>query len=341
MGAQARRHHVVSKFYLRYFADENERVTTVELPGEQRFTQGIADASVRKDFYTVVDADGQTSDVIEREAFGAVESEAAAAWRALDAGIWPLPDEHRANMAGWLGLQLLRGNAVRDSMNQIGTHGLTLDVIVGGRERVRLALQAAGEPADEASVDREWIDFFRNPLHAAVHANHHLHHIGRLLPEVVAGLLNRLWILTVFERKPLATSDHPVCVVPNKAMTEMGLGTGILNADEIFAPLTRRLALTMVNRAPLPPKLANLAHDIQSPGVAKTALYSNSCTSRNARRFLYHHPAEDPLEGLDLPEPRKREMSVNADPWRWMREDDQKVLLGAGIGPEAVRALLH
>lgn len=33
MPEQARRHHVVSKFYLRYFANDNERVTTVMLPG--------------------------------------------------------------------------------------------------------------------------------------------------------------------------------------------------------------------------------------------------------------------------------------------------------------------
>jgi hypothetical protein len=32
---QARRHHVVSKFYLRHFADEREQLTTVLLPGDQ------------------------------------------------------------------------------------------------------------------------------------------------------------------------------------------------------------------------------------------------------------------------------------------------------------------
>jgi hypothetical protein len=41
MGEQAKRHHLVSKFYLRYFADERDQITTVMLPGDRRFTQSI------------------------------------------------------------------------------------------------------------------------------------------------------------------------------------------------------------------------------------------------------------------------------------------------------------
>ena len=47
MGAEnspvARRHHTVPRFYLRGFA-EAERIATVRLPGDQRFTQSINDA---------------------------------------------------------------------------------------------------------------------------------------------------------------------------------------------------------------------------------------------------------------------------------------------------------
>ena len=42
MPEQARRHHVVSKFYLRYFANDNERVTTVMLPGDRARGDGMA-----------------------------------------------------------------------------------------------------------------------------------------------------------------------------------------------------------------------------------------------------------------------------------------------------------
>jgi Protein of unknown function (DUF4238) len=56
---QARRHHVVSKFYLRYFANDNERITTIMLPGERTFPQSIGDASVQTGYYTVIDQEGQ------------------------------------------------------------------------------------------------------------------------------------------------------------------------------------------------------------------------------------------------------------------------------------------
>lgn len=66
MVEQARRHHVVSKFYLRYFANDNERIRTVMLPGERTFPQSIGDASVQTGYYTVIDQEGQQSDAMEQ-----------------------------------------------------------------------------------------------------------------------------------------------------------------------------------------------------------------------------------------------------------------------------------
>ena len=70
-----------------------------------------------------------------------------------------------------------------------------------------------------------------------------MQHLADLLPRVTQSLLDRSWLLTVFERKALATSDHPVYVVPNEDLTEMGMGTGIENAMVIHAPLTCRHSL--------------------------------------------------------------------------------------------------
>lgn len=66
MPDQARRHHVVSKFYLRYFANDHERVTTVMLPGDRTFQQSIGDASVQTDYYAVIDQAGYRSDAAEQ-----------------------------------------------------------------------------------------------------------------------------------------------------------------------------------------------------------------------------------------------------------------------------------
>lgn len=127
----------------------------------------------------------------------------------------------------------------------MASHALLLEVILGGRTRLREVLSAAGEPVGEEAVNREWIGFFKNPIRAEVRANHHMQHLANMLPRVAQSLLDRSWLLTVFERKTLATCDHPVHVVPNEDLTQTGRGTGIENAPVIYVPLTHRHSLAM------------------------------------------------------------------------------------------------
>jgi len=340
MPEQAGRHHVVSKFYLRHFANDNERVTTVMLPGDRTFPQSIGDASVQTGYYTVIDQEGQQSDAAER-ALSLVEAHAATAWREVAAGVWPLPNEHRGSMAAWVALQLLRGTSVRNSMSELASQALLLEVILGGRTRLREGLIAAGEPIDDEAVNAEWVGLFRDPLRAEARANHHMQHLADLLPRVTQSLLDRSWLLTVFERRALATSDHPVYVVPNEDLTQMGMGTGIENATVIHLPLTRRQSLAMYQPSAVPPQLAGLGRDLRWPGVTATALYSNFCTVNSARRFLFHHPDDAPLAGVDLPQPREREVAINAQLWGWIAADDRQVLLDADFGPDDLAALLE
>jgi hypothetical protein len=121
---------------MRYFANDNERVTTVMLPGDRTFPQSIGDASVQTGFYTVIDQAGQQSDAVE-QALSLVEADAATAWREVAAGVWPLDDEHRGSVAAWVALQLLRGSSVRNSMSELASHTLLLEMILGGRTRLR------------------------------------------------------------------------------------------------------------------------------------------------------------------------------------------------------------
>ncbi len=174
------------------------------------------------------------------------------------AGVWPLPGEHRGGVAAWVALHLLRGSSVRNSMSELASHALLLDVILGGRTRLREALIAAGEPVDDDRVNREWVRLFKFPFRAEARAEHHMQHLADLLPRVTQSLLDRSWLLTEYERKALATSDHPVYVVPNEELTRMGMGTGIENATVIHAPLTRRHSLAMYQPSAVPTQLAAL-----------------------------------------------------------------------------------
>jgi hypothetical protein len=49
--------------------------------------------------------------------------------------------------------------------------------------------------------------------------------------------------------------------------------------------------------------------DVQCAGVTKTALYLNDAMAKTARKYLFHHPADGPFAGLELPEPRIRELA--------------------------------
>ena len=334
----ARRHHLVSRFYLRYFADDNEQVTTVMLPGDRVFTQAARRASVTNDFYTAIGHDGLETDAAEG-AFSEIEGPASEAWRQIAYGEWPLPPTEREVVASWIALQLIRGSGTRRMMSDIGSDLISLTTMVGGTARVREALKDAGRAYDEESVVREWISLFQNPLRVEVNANHHLAHIAEILPRVAESLLDRWWVLTSFKRKGLATCDHPVHIVPNKRDLALRSGTGIETADQIHIPMTRRLSLVMARRDSLPGEIASQIEDVLQPGVAKVALFSNSCTVNNARRVLVHHPNDNPLVGLELPQPRSREVGdAGEDPWRFMPTADRQILIDAGLAPPQIFA---
>lgn len=140
---------LVSKFYLRYFADDEDMITTVFLPGDRFVVQNIANASVQNNFYTGIGLDGQETDVAE-DAFGLIEAPAAEAWEQIACGVWPLRDDGREAVAAWVALHLLRGGGNRNQMSEIGTDLLNLQVLSGGRARLREVLREQGLPCDES-----------------------------------------------------------------------------------------------------------------------------------------------------------------------------------------------
>lgn len=76
-------------------------------------------------------------------------------------------------------------------MSELASHALLLEVILGGRKRVREALIAAGQPVDDGSVNREWVGFFKDPIRAEARAEHHMQHLAKLRPQVSRSLLDR------------------------------------------------------------------------------------------------------------------------------------------------------
>jgi hypothetical protein len=280
-----RRHHTVNKSYLRRFANGDGRLMQVELPGSKHVLVSITDATVYKNFYLLRLPDGTETDAAE-DAFSVVESAATEAIRSLvDHRTWPIPPRVRQDLAGWAALQYLRGPWVRQLGREIaeGFSGTGVPITTGAGEQITLTMSADG--LDELTGSRLQLDL-----------------IQRQLPEVAAMLCERDWILTFYRRKRLATSDAPI-VLRSNADHPAFLGVGIANAGEIHVPLDRRVGLSMGNEG---------TGDLRMPGVAKTALYLNDAMAKNARKYIFHHPEDDPLSGLELPEPRRRELASPA-----------------------------
>ncbi len=155
---RTRRQHVVSRFYLSGFADDQDRLRRIVLPGENSHVVSVRDATVVKDFYTV-QIGSETSDLFER-LFAQFEQRAAGALaRVIRGRQWPLSPGDKAALAVWVALQYLRSEGVRRSQTQMRAQRIRLLVGVSGKEALRRHIEAAeGEVVDDARLDAEWRD---------------------------------------------------------------------------------------------------------------------------------------------------------------------------------------
>ena len=107
-------HHVVPKFYLRGFANENELIIRRPLAPSADSTVrpvGIGAAMVRTDFYKV-ESESVHPDAFEDE-LSKVESHTAPAFERVINGQGPMSIDDRGRVASWIALQYLRSEASR------------------------------------------------------------------------------------------------------------------------------------------------------------------------------------------------------------------------------------
>ncbi|MER7109381.1 hypothetical protein ABT360_17040 [Streptomyces sp. NPDC000229] len=90
------------------------------------------------------------------------------------------------------------------------------------------------------------------------------------------------------------------------------LGVGIGNAAAILMPIDRRAAIVMASPGP---------DDFFVRSHTKPAEELNQRFAYNARRELFHHPDDDPLDGVDQPSVRDREMVISQSPESYLLPD--------------------
>jgi hypothetical protein len=85
---RSRRHHTVPRFHLRGFASDAGQLRQIDLNSGRQTLVSIDDATVIKDFYTVVLDDGTRSDVWEKRLAEVEAVVAPMVRRAIDEPVW-------------------------------------------------------------------------------------------------------------------------------------------------------------------------------------------------------------------------------------------------------------
>lgn len=325
----ARRHHVVSKFYLTGFSDDARRLTRVALPGIESHPVSVDDATVAKDFYNVRLPSGERSDVFER-LWGQIEAPAAAVLNDVVRGVWPLPPRQKVTLASWIALQHLRGRETRASLTGWDAGMIRLVVGSSGKEALRRHIEKAeGAAVHDARLDAEWSDLTKpgGPT-LEDHVEQHVDAIIDLVPPTAAMLADQQWSLDVFDKASLITSDHPVLLIPHKEQPRW-MGVGLATAAGWAVPLTRRLAL-VTNASPGGPDTRPQGFDMRP-----LAHMLNKGVAAQAQKSVFHHPGDASLlDGVLLPQPA-------ASTWSGFGGDDpirEEGLFG-GLSPEQMKAM--
>ncbi|MCX4608693.1 DUF4238 domain-containing protein [Streptomyces mirabilis] len=307
-----RRHHTVPRLLLRRFAD-GERLVRVPLDGGEPMLVGVGDVTVRRDFYSMRTEDGQLDDTVEN-LLSDLEGQAAPVIRKIiQERLWPLPVGDRAILGQWIAAQHVRIPAVRQANNEIFDQLTKIMVAAGGKPEMRRLLEEqSGEPVTDEEVEAMWdemTDF--NSYDAELSVNDQMLMMGRSMETAYDAMMNRSWGLCRFERKTLLLSDHPVTLMRDPRQPEWR-GVGLANAAAILVPIDRRAAIFMQ-----PPGIP----DHELPASTRVARELNHRFAWNSRIELFHHPEDNPLDGIELPPVRSYEAEFSQTAEDFVRPD--------------------
>lgn len=313
--AGAKLHHTVPQFYLRGFATDDGRITTVKLPGERRFTQKIGSTAAINHFYSI-DGHPDGPDAFER-ALSKLEAGAADVLRVIVDGDWPLSAAQRLTLSTFLAVQYVRGPDHRRTMEYLAAQITRLELTYTGRENVqRWAERRYGVELDEDEAEGLWQRTTRPEgppitMPPLAHIAQIIESANKLLPYIVG----RPWTLVQFNRRPLVTSDSPVGLMPEQGAAPWE-GVGFATAQLITFPLTRKLGLIMgdgmlfAERGILVERLRAGEADETKPGTTSMARLINGLTVHSASEYVYHHPGDGDALPSPLPGPTLSNLSI-------------------------------
>lgn len=283
--------------YIRRWADDNERVHVVDLAAGKDYLASIADVPVLNEFYTLESEDGTKSDAFELVLAG-VEGKSASVFDAIEAGEWPLDDEHRGVMANFVALQMARlpsmRNVMDESMTQINQ--MMAQMTLASPEAFEKTLEAvSGQSATEA--DRAALrgalgeESWETMLTGAGFMDMMLEGID----EVLQPIYDMRWTLVTAERGEFITSDQPVFHWRHPTWPE-NRPWGLFTSERTHLPINRHQIMTMKFEFDDQNKLVTRRPDDEqtmlAPGVH--IVNANAALASDRRFFVHPSALDDP-----------------------------------------------
>lgn len=294
------RHHLVPQSLLRRFADERERLVMVPRLGGEPKRTSVATACAETGFYAIEVADeyvDQADSEYVETLLSQVEDKAKRHLDAILDGCFPLSDQTKFDLALFLALQVARGWVFRNDLVEIATHAARMHTATISEDRVREWLRERGEPTDAQSIRENLRGVRAMEGMRVVPSNGEA--VRQMLQYAIDGvhphLYFRNWRLLRFDSPCLLISDEPVALWgrPTRDLDQHPLG--VATADAVWFPIDRCHALALLQSG---------EEKISDASAIRTRQL-NVAVAAGAHRWIFHHPADAPLAGLEIPAPAK------------------------------------
>ncbi|WP_300908635.1 DUF4238 domain-containing protein [Corynebacterium stationis] len=301
---QAKRHHVIPKFYLNGFA-LNRKIQVQELSG-RAYSASTTNAFVVNNYYAIGSQETGTSLEFEDQ-LAKIEKHASIALRVLrnDRAI---DIEEKAQIAEFILAQWVRGPDFRlssESFNNLAIRDMA-------RQSTETDLRLFHELSFRRLVsDDDWTLLWKkytsdNGPEFENEVSYSFTQMKNFTREAIKTfLLIRSWFVLEFEDPILICGDRPVALSDMQRFERSIVTPGLSKADQVVFPLSRTKALVLT----LPPKEESadqMAERQQSVfwhrAEPKLGHEINQLIARNAREKIFGHPSDaEYLKQLSMP----------------------------------------
>lgn len=308
-------HHYVPQLYLRNFADERKQVAVIDRKEGRSYNANVSNVAAETHFYASQDESGEWGVEFEEWLSDLEGKIAPAITSVVRDDIFPPSGEHRSLLALFIASQWTRTPRVRDRMAQSADWLLKTEVAMGGKDRLREAMLAADMEVTDEALDQEWSEWTDFDSYTwEPHQNEHMRYVTETIIETASLIAQASFLLVRFSRRKLITSDTVISLYRPPRPENAFLGMGLLTADEVHVPLARDVALILMPRDGADGRRLTPSVDM--------ANHINLVVAANSRRWVFHHPDDSPLLGLELPPWSEQKMQISHSPQDFLAPHD-------------------